>query len=166
MNVLARVIQRAWEEANKPESYVRGDEFERFVRERLFTRDSYDLLHRTHSYTDNKNDYIASSLEPDFRFRSIENNFQFYVEAKFRANYHNGGLEWCTSHQLKRYQAIDNRVPVLIAIGLGGQPKTPERVFLIPVSHIKFVKLYPSFLNRYEIQPKHSVSLHHLKNIL
>jgi len=165
MNVLARVMRAAWDEANKPVTYVKGDEFEHFVRGRLFTRESYDLLHKTHDYADNKNDYIASSKDPDFRFRARSDGQEFYVEAKFRSRYHDGKLEWCKPFQLKRYQEIDNHTPVIIVIGLGGQPCAPENVFLIPMKYLKFVQLYPSFLSKYEIPPDSSISPHHLRNI-
>jgi hypothetical protein len=166
MNVLARVMRAAWDEANKPVTYAKGEEFEHYTRERLFPKEAYDLLQKTHSYIDNKGDFIASSKEPDFRFKSKYSCTEFYVEAKFRSKYHDGGLEWCKDFQLKRYQEIDNAVPVLIAIGLGGHPAEPEKVFLIPMKHIKFIKLYPSFLSKYEVPPGHSISANHLKNIL
>jgi hypothetical protein len=166
MNVLARVMRAAWDEANKPESYVKGDDFERFVRERLFVKSSYDLLYKTHDYADNKGDFIKSSKKPDFRFRSRNSGIEFYVEAKFRTRYHDGRLEWCKNYQLKRYQEIDNIIPVLIAIGLGGHPWEPERIFLVPMGHIKFVKLFPSFLKNYEILPDHSISESYLKRII
>src|SRR4030042_2235430 len=67
MNVLTRVLKAAWDEANKPYTYVNGDEFELFVRTRLFPKDLYDIEYKTHDYADNKRDYIASSKMPDFK---------------------------------------------------------------------------------------------------
>jgi hypothetical protein len=165
MNVLARVIQAAWEEANKPETYVWGEDFERYIREKIFPKELYAVLRKTHGYTENRHDFIASSKEPDFRFRVKNSNFEFYVEAKYRSKFHEGGLECCKNYQLKRYQEINNTTPVLIAMGLGGRPAAPDKVFLIPLTHVKFVKLFPSFLDRYEISPDHSITPNILKNI-
>ena len=166
MNVLARVMRAAWDEATKPESYVRGDEFERFIREKLFPKESYELLHKTPNYIENNHDFIESSKAPDFRLRAKSNGIEFYVEAKFRSKYNNGSLEWCKPLQLKRYQEIDRTSPVLIAIGMGGHPHTPEKVFLIPVQHIKFIKLYASFLQRYETAVHHSVSPVYVRSLI
>ncbi|OGO41629.1 MAG: hypothetical protein A2137_00175 [Chloroflexi bacterium RBG_16_58_8] len=166
MNVLTRVFKAALDEANKPESYVKGDEFERFVMERLFPREEYNLLHKTHDYSSNRDNFIASSKLPDFKFVSVANRLQFYVEAKFRSKYHNGVLEWCKPFQLKRYRDINNIVPVLIVVGLGGKPGRPEQVFLIPMQHIQFVKLFPSFLKRYEIPVNRCVSESYLTRIM
>ena len=166
MNVLTRVLKAAWDEANKPVSYVKGDEFESFVRAQLFPRESYDLLYKTHDYVDNKDDFIASSKHPDFKFRGRNSGIEFFVEAKFRSKFQDEVFEWCKLFQLKRYQEIDNITPVLIAMGLGGCPSTPENIFLIPMQHIKFVKLFPSFLQKYEIHPDRSISESYLKRIL
>src|SRR3972149_870349 len=65
MNVLARVMKVALDEGNKPEGYVKGDEFHRFVRERLFPKESYDLLFKTHNYAENRDDFIESTKMPD-----------------------------------------------------------------------------------------------------
>ena len=166
MNVLTRVLKAAWDEANKPYTYVNGDEFELFVRTRLFPKDLYDIEYKTHDYADNKRDYIASSKMPDFKFKSKNSGIEFFVEAKFRSKFQDQVLEWCKFFQLKRYHEIDNITPVLIAIGLGGRPSVPERVFLIPMKHIKFVKLFPSFLQKFEILPDQSINENYVRRIL
>jgi hypothetical protein len=159
-------MKAAWDEANKPVGYVKGDEFERYVRTALFPRDTYELLSKTHDYADNKGDYITSSKMPDFEFKSKNSGIEFFVEAKYRSKYQAQALEWCKLYQLKRYQEINNVTPVLVAIGLGGQPAAPESVCLIPMKHIKFTKLYPSFLERYEIRPGQPISESYVKRMM
>jgi hypothetical protein len=166
LNVLTRALKAAWDEANKPVGYVKGDEFELYVRTTLFPRDCYELLSKTHDYADNKGDYIASSKMPDFEFKAKNNGIVFFVEAKYRSKYQDQVLEWCKSYQLKRYQEINNVTPVLIAIGLGGQPAAPEGLCLIPMKHIKFTKLYPSFLERYEIHRGQPISENYVKRVI
>jgi hypothetical protein len=166
MNVLTRTLKAAWEEANKPVSYVIGDEFEQYVRDIIFPRDAYTLLDKTHDYRDNRDDYIEHTKLPDFKFESTALRREFFVEAKFRSRFQDQVLEWCKFFQLKRYQELDNVTPVLIVAGLGGRPSAPERVFLMPVKHIKFVRLYPGFLQKYEIRPDRCVSESTLKRIL
>ena len=166
MSILTRVIKAAWDEVSKPDSYVKGDEFERFIRRHLFLNDDYDLLHRTHDYTSNKNDYIESSKEPDFKFRSREFGKEFFVEAKYRSGFYKGAVKWCKPHQLKRYQAINKKTPVCIVLGVGQQPGSPERVYLVPLKRIRYTRLFRSFLSEYEIPAHQCVKASELLSLL
>jgi len=83
LGVLTRVLKPARADWRKLETYVAGDEFERYVREQLFTKGGYDLVNQTHDYEANKNDFVETSNEPDFRFRSTRSGREFLVEAKY-----------------------------------------------------------------------------------
>ena len=158
MGVLARIAKAAINEVNKPETYVKGDEFEDFVRKHIFPASSYEMLSRTHDYNFNKDDFIQSSKEPDFKFKARIKDKTFFVEAKYRSKYFNGAIEWCKNYQLTRYKAINKKTPVFIIIGVGNSPSSPEQVFLIPIKCIKYTKLFHSFLKEYEIPNNHGVS--------
>jgi hypothetical protein len=166
VNILSKSVKSAWEEARNPAFFGRGDDFAQYVRDVLLTRDNYDLLHKTNDLTENLDDYVTYTRQPDYKFRSKTLGIEFFIEANFRGKFHNQVLEWCKLFQLKRYQEIDQITPVVIVAGVGGRASSPERVFLIPVKHIKFVRLYPGFLNKYEIRPDRYVSEDHLRRIL
>jgi len=151
LSVLIRVVKAAWAEMNKPETYVTGDEFEQYVRKYLFTKEGYDLVHQTHDYKTNRDDFVETSKEPDFKFRSRRSGREFLVEAKYRSWLYQETVEWCKPYQLNRYKAIDKDISVLVAIGLGGHPNSPEHVYIVPVRHIKYRRLFPSFLRNYEV---------------
>jgi len=153
MNVLTRTLKPDWDEANKPVSNIAGDEFEQYVRAVLFPRESYDLLLKTNNFRNNKDDYSLSIKLPDFKYVSKKDGIEFYIEEKFRARFQDQILEWNKFFELKRYQDINTVTPVIIAIGLGGRPSAPERVFLVPARHLKFVKQYPSMMRKYELSP-------------
>jgi len=85
LGVFARVLKAAWTEMNKPETYVTGDEFEQYVRKYLFPKERYDLVHQTHGYKTNREDFVETSKEPDFRFRSRRSGREFLVEVKYRS---------------------------------------------------------------------------------
>ena len=157
MGVLARAIKAAWNEASKPQTFVKGDEFEDFIRNNIFPPNEYDLLAKTHDYVTNKNDFIQSSTDPDFKFRSRRNGNVFLVEAKYRSVYGNNAIEWCKPYQLPRYRAINGEVPVYVVIGVGNSPSSPEHIFLVPVKRIKYLRLFRSFLKEYEIPRNRSV---------
>ena len=85
MGVLARVLKAAWAEMNKPETYVTGDQFEQYVRKYLFTREGYYLVHQTHDYRTNRDDFVEASKEPDFKFGSRRSDREFLVEVEYRS---------------------------------------------------------------------------------
>ena len=152
MNVIARALMAVYEEVTKPESYVKGDEFEAFVRDEVFPCTHYDIVQRTHSYTANRNDFIESSKQPDFRFRVCNTRKEFFVEAKYRSGFYNGAVDWCKPYQLRRYRDINEKdAPVYIALGIGGEPCAPGHIFIIPVRKIQYTNLFRSFLSNYEI---------------
>ena len=112
------------------------------------------MLHRTHSYATNKNDYIIEdSEEPDFKFRVIRTGKAFWVEAKYRSRYYEDKVDCYKPLQLKRYKEIDKKFPVYITLGLGGEPDSPDQVFLIPIRDIEYSysKLFLSFLKNYKV---------------
>jgi hypothetical protein len=67
-----------------PKSFRDGEEFEKFVREVLFSRDYYELVHITANYEQNSKDFVLTSLNPDLKLRPNKSKWQFHVECKFR----------------------------------------------------------------------------------
>lgn len=79
------------EEATTPQSFKMGEQFETYVRKCLFIDNYYEILERTHNYKTNQ-DYVQSSLKPDFKFRDRQTKKEFYVEAKFRTGLYNNKI--------------------------------------------------------------------------
>lgn len=148
---VVRVTKVTLDAINKPESFVKGDNFEAYIRAHLFVKDRYELLQRTHDYVTNKDDFIENTKEPDFKFRSIKTGKEFFVEAKYRSVYHENAIEWCKPFQLKRYKEIDKKTPVYVTLGVGKESNSPSQIFFIPVKDIKYTKLFRSFLKDYEV---------------
>ena len=139
-------------ELMKPDSFIKGEEFEEYVRKYLFPISDYDLVHKTHDFNSNKGDYVETSLMPDFKFRDKTNGKEFYVEVKWRRGNYNreNKIEWCNKSQLHRYKSIDSvENKVFIALGIGDDPNRPEEIFLFPMSACRYNGLYDSFLNKY-----------------
>lgn len=166
MNTVITPVRADWDEAGKSTNYFRGDEFEQYIRNTLFPRESFDVLFKTHDYAGNLDEYITYSKLPDYKFRIKSLGADFFIQAKFRAKFQDQVLEWCKLFQQKRWQEIDNVTPVLVVIGVGGRPTAPERVYLVPVRQMKFVKLYPGFLQKYGVLPDRAVSDGILKQLL
>lgn len=133
----------------KPLSFLKGEDFEKCVRTKVFTSDRYDLVMKTHDFYENKKDYVESSLYPDYLFRDKETDKEFFVEVKYREKLYQDKLQWCNSNQFKRYQKYNSETPTIIAIGFGGRPKNPNQIYLVPLEDIKYNALYESFLKDY-----------------
>src|SRR5687768_6935236 len=134
IKIIGKGIQAMSNEISKPESFSKGEEFEEYVRQVIFPKDRYDLIHRSHKYEDNKEDYVETSLQPDFKFRCKECKKEFSVEVKFRnGTYFKNKIEWCKPFQLKRYKQLDNnQAPIFEVLGLGDKPNKPSEIFIIP----------------------------------
>ncbi|MCX6004023.1 MAG: hypothetical protein NTX46_06455 [Chloroflexi bacterium] len=158
-----RIAKVTLDEINKPESYVKGDAFEDYIRVHLLVKDRYDLLQRTHDYTTNKGDFVENTKEPDFKFRSIKTGKEFFVEAKYRSVYHENAIEWCKPYQLKRYKDIDKKTPVYVIIGVGKESNSPGQIFFIPLKDIKYTKLFRAFLKDYEVSVNSPIDYRLLK---
>lgn len=156
MSLLTRTVKAVWEELNTPDTFRKGEEFESYVRSYLFPKDKYILLQKTHNYIENKDDFVDSTKEPDFKFKSVSGR-TFFLEAKYRSNYFNGAIEWCKPYQLRRYREIDKHTPILVVIGIGLQPNNPAKLFLMPLKDIKYTRLFPSFLRPYEVPTKKDI---------
>jgi hypothetical protein len=151
MSLLTRSVHAVWNDVVRPETFVKGDEFEQYIRDRLFPKSEYVMIHKTHDCKANTNDFIETPKEPDFKLRCVKTGAEFYVEAKYRSLYNDGAVEWCKPYQFNRYKEIAEITPVYIVIGVGGKAGSPAQVFLIPLYKIKYARLFKAFLREYEI---------------
>ena len=151
MNLISRIFKAVTVEITTPESFIKGEDFEKYVRDFLFPINDYTLIHKTHNYNSNQEDYIESSLKPDYQFRDKKNGLEFYVEAKWRNGFCNSEnkISWCNPSQLKRYKEIDkNEAKVFIVLGIGGKPNSPNKIAIFPVSSCNYSQLYYSFIDK------------------
>lgn len=109
MGIISQTHTMLQDKTPIPETYQKGEQFERWVRENLFPKTHYYLLQKTPNYLANKDDFADNSKEPDFKFRSLANDKEFYIEAKYRSGYLKGALNWCKYYQLRRYHSIDKK---------------------------------------------------------
>ena len=72
---------------DQPDSFKKGDLFEKFVENELFQATDYTLVHRTNTYDQNETRYAEETLRPDFKFRCKKTKQEFYVEAKYRSRF-------------------------------------------------------------------------------
>lgn len=168
-SAIGKGITSAIEDFKKPQSFKDGDEFEKYVQEVMFPKRIYDLLEKTHSYTENKNQYVKSSLNPDFKFMDKSTKKMFYVEAKFRTTLLNGKIQWCNDEQYKRYNLANKTVPVLLALDFyDSKADNSENDFLavLPLSEVKYTGLYPNFGKLYQVGYDAPITSRYLSSLI
>ena len=166
MNLIKRIGKAFFAELHKPGSFVREEDFELYVRDIVFPSGKYQLVHRCHSHHDNKEDYIVSSLLPDFGFRCEETGKMFYVEVKFQQeSFTNDKMEWLKPYQLERYRKLDKENhPIFLVLGLGGNLQKPEGIYIIPVSKVKFTHFHDG-LDKYKVNGDKPILSSYLWNL-
>jgi len=139
MGLLKEIIEDITGQSSRPQ--IKGNRFEKFISEQVFTDILFDLVEMTQSWESNSDRFEERSLNPDFKFRDKRTGETFWVEAKFRSstfiNSRNQEVcEICTQVQLKRYQDVEKSTgyKVYICLGLGGDPQYPQTIHLIPVA--------------------------------
>ncbi len=159
LKILGTGLKAMMDEAMTPESFKKGEQFEKYVRSTLFVQSYYELSHKTHSYLENKNDYVETSKLPDYLFRDKKTKRDFYVEVKYRSDFYKDKIEWCKNfEQLKRYQVVNKEKPVFLLLGIGEPASSPQCLCLIPMSDIKYTGLFESFLTKYVIENDKAIS--------
>ncbi len=141
-----------------PDSFDKGEKFEEFLREKIFTKENYILVHKTHNYQTNSNDFVESSLLPDFKFRCKSTNKEFFVEVKFRTTTLEGKVEWCNQKQFERYKNVNKKALTFLALGYKGSPAKPDEIYVIPISKINYSGLYLSTFDEYRIPTNKNLS--------
>jgi hypothetical protein len=140
-----------------PLSFLKGEDFEKCLRNKVYVKKEYDLVMKTHDFHENQKDYVESSLYPDYLFRNKKTNKEFWVEAKFRTKLYKGNIEWCSYYQLKRYKKLPKDYNTIIAIGFGGRPKNPDKIYLIPLEDLDNINIHPDKAEKYLFQkPRHT----------
>lgn len=134
----------------------KGDEFENFVAKQFNDNSDYTVVSWTGDKMRTYNVYVESDSGPDLKIRHEPTQEEFYIECKYRSNLQKGKYKWTNDEQRKRYLDFDskNKEPFYIALGLGGSPSKPDKVFYVPLREARYVGLYPFVFEKYYHDPK------------
>jgi hypothetical protein len=96
---------------------------------------------------------VDSNSDPDLKFlcKLSQEMQEFAVECKFRSAYFNNGIDWAEEYKIKHYRSYQTKyqIPVFVAIGVGGQPSSPNELYIIPLNDIRGTFLSLQFLQKY-----------------
>lgn len=116
--------------------YRKGYQFEKYIA-LLFPTDIWVIVDKTRDFSKVLKRRVESDTNPDFTFRHIKTDRIFAVECKYRSYFYKGGVEW-DKRKGENYRIYSRRhgLPVFVAIGIGGSPKSPKRLFFCPLDRL------------------------------
>jgi hypothetical protein len=134
----------------------RGKRFEEFVINK-FDPKYFDIIEQTHSWKTNQDRFVKSNGNPNYTLRYKPTKEEFAVECKYRSHLNPYGmLEYCEWDQFEHYKKFmeTQKIPVYIVVGLGGDDKNPNSLYILPLKDVKDPILYPNSFLPYSKIPK------------
>ncbi len=125
-----------WDQYNR--NYQTGIRFEKYLQS-LFPQDAWVIEDRTKDLSKKLRRFVESDTYPDFTFRHIRTGKRVAIECKYHTDFYTGKYGdqgvWWRRDQGERYRAygVRQELPVYVALGIGGGPLKPERLFLCPL---------------------------------
>ena len=141
------------EKETKQDPYRTGKQFEDWALY-LFPAESFNIIHKTVGGADLNGRFTEDCVNPDYKFRDLATNEEFWVECKYRSHRgEKGNLEWTDDERLQRYKEIRRRTgtPVYVLIGLGGRPDDPEELFFFNLDELGYKTLFYGTQNQIRI---------------
>ena len=145
-----------------PESKQKGNEFEDYIIQLLGKLNQIKFIGKVSDY--HKNGVSATeNKEPDLKFKY--QNTPFAVECKWRNSFVNGKINWAKDYQINNYLNYQNtkKEKVYVAIGIGGNPNAPEKLYLVPLFRLTKEFANQEYIKEFEITTKDK-ALQILKN--
>jgi hypothetical protein len=144
----------------KPETEVidqnkkSGNDFEKFIVQK-FDKKYYIIKNWAgDKYVNGR--FAETTPQPDLliELKQKEGNKLFAVECKWRKNERNESFEFASNEQLDRYRKYEteHKIPVFVAIGMGGEGSDPKQLFIIPLKRLKYNKISIDYLKQFEMQ--------------
>ena len=101
--------------------------------------------------------YAETTLHPDLlmEINLGKTRSQFSVECKWRKEAFKGHVDFSYKEQFARYKQYgkEKDIPVFIALGIGGIPSAPDKLYIIPLQEIDTWDLKISNLKDYKMNP-------------
>ena len=137
-------------------SKQKGNDFEDYMIQLLGKQEHVNFVGKNSDYHKDGVSALENS-EPDLKFKFY--NKAFAVECKWRKSFSTGSITWAKDYQVSNYKNYQStkREKVFVAIGIGGEPKAPEKLFLVPLFRLTKEYMYEDFIKEYEIKDKNYI---------
>ncbi len=156
------IVIKPAQQTYQVDNYEKGFQFEQFII-KLFNPDGFKLT----KYRESKK-HTLETLPWDHSFPDLEimfgnsRKYKFAVECKWREKFIDGKITWATERQICTYQIFESqcRMPVFIAIGVGGEASAPEKLFVTPLRNLeRYTEVYEENLIPYKRKPTNEFDL-------
>jgi hypothetical protein len=145
---------------SKHDNYERGRLFEEYIKN-LFNQDKFQLKRWRRSFKVPEDTYIGDMSGPDLELMfKGRNSKPFAVECKYKSRFYDNMIGWASENQIKKYVEFQSKqaMTVLIAIGVGGSPSNPKKLFITPLDHISmYTHVFESHLFHFKRNPEHRI---------
>lgn len=136
------------------ENKAKGDAFVAFVVKHFDKR--YFTLQEWRGDKYVEGNYPVSSHFPDLEVKFSLNSKNvsecFAIECKWRKQYYKNCIEWAQDYQIKNYKEYSAKIniPVFVVIGLGGEPDSPNELFIIPLAKLESNTICKEEIKKYK----------------
>lgn len=139
-------------EEKKGDSKAIGNDFEDYVAN-IFHKQGLRIREWNKGSVTDAGAFAENALNPDMFILddSGDRKLEYWIECKFRSSIPSTGFE-LKEYQLNRYADAqrDSKRKILVALGVGGSPKSPDSFYLIPLDSLKRFKHIPDkYLTNY-----------------
>lgn len=145
---------------------VKGRTFEGYI-ESLFPKQEWAIL-ESQAYR-KLGRWVSSYSNPDFLFLHRRTKKKVAVECKFKLvlGSDQNRIIWADEEQIEKYYQFSEqkKVPVFVVIGVGGNPKKPRRMFLLPLRKIRYPDVAVEYLAKFERNPSPTFSIEELQKV-
>lgn len=124
-------------------SKKKGDDFEKFILKK-FDFEYFTLK----DWAGDKYDdgvYAETTQQPDIKveLKTSKDTVLLWIECKWRAKATNGMVEVAYPAQFERYKQyqLEKKIPVFIALGIGGKANAPADLYLVPLDELNSGKV-------------------------
>ncbi|MFA5841433.1 MAG: DUF6804 family protein [Candidatus Paceibacterota bacterium] len=127
------------------DGYRKGSAFEKFVASRLLPEE-WAIEDWTKDKSRGLKRHVESDMNPDLTVRNVSTGKRFAVECKFRSRFWKDnegitGIFWkAYNHDFYRNYGDKENIKVKIVFGVGGNPKNPSRLFVVPIESLEEYK--------------------------
>ena len=129
----------------------KGQAFEEYVISKFdFSRKSLTLLSRA------DNSSTATKPDLDIKLTAGGKDYRFAVECVWRQDMPQESLDWCKEEKIEVLKSYEkkNNAKVFIVVGIGGAPRNPEQLYIVPLDERPYANIYTSVLSKYEVTTK------------
>jgi hypothetical protein len=128
----------------KPARYHRmGRSFEEYIIG-LFPDTDWEIKDRSSDTSRRIGRRITGDVSYDFIVKHRSTSRRFIIECKYRSRFYRQGdqegIEWAQPYQIRNYRTFQQAegCPYVVVIGLGGHPKQPQHLFVLPLESLHY----------------------------